>query len=605
MKRRSRDSKLEADLFRLFEAPGSGASWFTLTGGETLFRAGDPADTLFLVRTGRLGVFRKEEGKDTDFVGVVTSGQPVGEMALIAGTAHTSTVAALRDTEILALPRDAFFAAARKAPDILAELARLIILRARDSGGGAADPSVFGFVSLRDAPIRGFVERVAEAVLGLGFTVQVIDQSALRSAADWFGRVEDAHDFVFYVAEHDEAAWISLCARQVDRLFLIGESGQSPVPSPVPNHPEAETYRASDLILLRKARQSIVGTPDWITAVHPARWFHAVEGDGADESRIARLVTGTSVGLVLSGGGARAYAHLGAIRALRQVGTPFDFVGGSSMGGVIAAGLALEWAQAELEARIYAAFVKASPLSDIAVPIIAMTRGRKVEALLEENFGDVLMSDLPLPFFCVSANITTNGFKVHRVGLLRQALRASISLPGVMPPVLQDGSVLVDGAVLKSFPSDVMRAQHRGPIVGVDVSRARGVDPSTLENFKPWWRWILSGAWRQGPPIVSILMRSATIATAAELAATRAATDVLILPKLDGVEIRDWKAYEPAVSAGETAAYEVIAGLGGPITHIRSRAAERHDPVDEAEPIPPAPEPTRRRPGKSRRQPPR
>ena len=90
MKRRARDDKLEADLARLFEERPE-ASWFTLTGGETLFRAGDPADTLYLVRSGRLGVFRKEEGKDVDFVGVVTGGQPVGEMSLMAGTPHTAT----------------------------------------------------------------------------------------------------------------------------------------------------------------------------------------------------------------------------------------------------------------------------------------------------------------------------------------------------------------------------------------------------------------------------------------------------------------------------------------------------------------------------------
>ncbi|WP_051257263.1 patatin-like phospholipase family protein [Brevundimonas aveniformis] len=598
MKRRRSDSKLEADLYRLFEAPGSGASWFTLTGGEVLFQAGDPADTLYLVRSGRLGVFRREDGKDTDFVGVVTSGQPVGEMSLVAGTAHTSTVVALRDTEILALPRDAFFAAARKTPDILAELARLMILRSRDKGTGANEPSVFGFVAVRDAPIRDIIERVAEAILGLGFTVQIIDQAALRSAADWFGRVEDAHDFVLYVAERQETAWATLCARQVDRLFLVGDSSASPAEAALPRLDIDETHKTRDLILLRRPGDTIRGTPSWIATVAPHRWFHVIEGDGADESRIARLITGTSVGLVLSGGGARAYAHLGAIRALRQVGTPFDFVGGSSMGAVMAAGLALEWPQAELEARIRAAFVEASPLSDIAMPIIAMTRGRKVETLLEENFGETMISDLPLPYFCVSANITTNTYKVHEIGLLRDALRASISLPGVLPPVVKDGAVLVDGAVMKSFPADVMRDQHRGPIVGVDVSRARGIDPKALDIPRPWWRWILSGAWRQGPPIVSILMRSATIATGAELAATRAATDVLILPKLDGVEIRDWKAFEPAVAAGEAAAYEVLAGLNGSITHLRSRALDLQAAPDEPVPKSPAPEPKRRRPRK-------
>lgn len=572
MKRRPRDDKLEADLARLFEGARSPASRFTLTGGATLFRTGDAADTLYLVRSGRLGVFRKEEGKEVEFVGVVTAGQPVGEMSLLAGTPHTATVAALRDSEILALPRDAFFAAARKAPALLAELARLMILRSRDRSSGAADPSVFGFLSLREAPIRPMVERIAEAIVGLGFTVQVVAHSALRATAEWFTRVEEDHDFVLYVAERDEAAWSSVCARQVDRLFLVGDCLASPGLAPLPDHPELETLRPTDLILLRPPGRPVACTPNWIAATGAARWFHVTERDGGDESRIARIVTGTSVGLVLSGGGARAYAHLGAIRALREAGTPFDFVGGSSMGAVVAAGLALEWPREELETRIRAAFVEASPLSDIAVPIIAMTQGRKVEALLEEHYGDVLIEDLPLPFFCVSANITANSYQVHRQGSLRRALRASISLPGVLPPVVAGGAVLVDGAVLKSFPADVMRAQHLGPVVGVDVSRARGVDPKVLENPKSWWRWILSGEWRNGPPIVSILMRSATISTAAELAATRQATDVLILPRLDGVEIRDWKAYDPAIAAGQEAAAEVLAGLEGPITHVRARA---------------------------------
>ena len=595
MKRRARDDKLEADLARLFEQRPE-ASWFTLTGGETLYRAGDPADTLYLVRSGRLGVFRKEEGKETEFVGVVTAGQPVGEMSLMAGTPHASTVAALRDSAILALPREAFFKAAHKSPEVLAELARLMILRARDSATSAGDPSVFGFLSLRDQPIRPMVDRVAEAILGLGFTVQIIDQTALRSAADWFGRVEDAHDYVLYVAEKTETAWSTLCARQVDRLFLVGDCLSTPGLPPLPDHPDAETHRPTDLILLRPPGRNTAGTPAWIGATGPARWFHVTEGDGGDESRIARVITGTSVGLVLSGGGARAYAHLGAIRALREAGTPFDFVGGSSMGGVMAAGLALEWSQEELEARIRAAFVDSSPLSDIAMPIIAMTQGRKVEALLEEHYGDVEISDLALPFFCVSANITSNSYQVHRLGLLRRALRASISLPGVMPPVVQDGAVLVDGAVMKSFPADVMRAQHLGPVVGVDVSRARGVDPTILENPKSWWSWILSGDWRQGPPIVSILMRSATISTAAELAATRAATDVLILPRLDGVEIRNWKAFEPALAAGYEAATGVVSGLAGPITHIRARAEAAN--ARDAEASLPAPESSRRRPRK-------
>ncbi len=575
MRRRPRDDKLETALAGLFTERRSPASWFTLTGGERLFSAGDPADTLYLVRSGRLGVFRKVEGADTEFVGVVRGGEPVGEMSLLAGTPHTSTVVALRDAEILALPRDDFLKAAQTHPEVMTELARLMIQRTRDKGRAAADPSVFGFVSLRGRPIRAFVDRVAAAIVGLGYTVQIVDQSALASASEWFNRIEETHDYVLYVAEQEDAAWSMLCARQVDRLFLVGNALALPGAQPPPPPVDDEAHRPTDLILLRDPGVAPLNGPVWIAAINPARCFHIREGDPSDETRIARVITGTSVGLVLSGGGARAYAHLGAVRALRDAGVPFDFVGGSSMGAVVAAGLALEWSQEELERRIHEAFVDHSPLSDMAFPIIAMTQGKKVEALLEEHYGETEMSNLPLPMFSVSADITNNSYRVHRQGLLRAKLRASISLPGVLPPVIEDGAVLVDGAVMKSFPADVMRAQHLGPVVGVDVSRARGVDPKVLENPKSWWRWILSGDWKQGPPIISILMRSATISTSAELDAYRKATDLLILPRLDGVEIRDWKAYEPAVAAGEVAAKEALERLEGPITHLRVRQAEQ------------------------------
>lgn len=573
MKRRPREDRLETALADLFARDGAPASWFVLTGGQRLFSAGDPAETLYLVRSGRLGVFRHEPGQPAEFVGVVRGGEPVGEMALLAGTPHTSTVVALRDSEVLALPRDAFLAAARTHPDVMTELARLMIRRAREIGPGAADPSVYGFVSLRPRSIRPFVDRVAAEIVRLGFTVQVIDQSALVSAAEWFSRVEESHDYVLYVADREDAAWAGLCARQVDRLFLVGDALATPPAGLQPENGD-EAHRPTDLILIRPPGVGPGNTPVWLQALAPARWLHVREGEATDAARIARTLTGASVGLALSGGGARAYAHLGALRALREAGTPFDFVGGASMGAVVAAGVALGWTQEEMEARIHQAFVVKSPLSDIAVPIIAMTGGRKVDALLQAHYGEVDIADLPLPFFCVSANITASGYRVHRQGLLRRALRASISLPGVLPPVVDGGAVLVDGAVMKSFPADVVRAQHLGPVVGVDVSRARGVDPAVLENPPSWWRWFLSGEWRQGPPIVSILMRSATITTAAELETSRAATDLLIQPRLDGVEIRDFKAWDPAVVAGYEAAVEALRDLDGPITHLRARKAE-------------------------------
>jgi NTE family protein len=241
------------------------------------------------------------------------------------------------------------------------------------------------------------------------------------------------------------------------------------------------------------------------------------------------------------------------------------------MGAVVAAGPAMGWDQEELEARICKAFVDSDPLSDITFPLVAMTRAGKVAELLKEAYGEVDLADLVRPFFAVSTNLTSGQIQVHRRGLMRQAMRATIAIPGVMPPVVIDGQVLVDGAVLKNFPTDVMRQMNSGPVVGCDVSRTRGVDPTIIQHPQSIWNMIVSGSWKRGPPIVSILMRAATLTSDSELEQSRAATDVLIQPTPEGIDIRDWKAFRPGIAAGYQATRDVLATLDKPIPDLRRR----------------------------------
>lgn len=569
-----RSDRLEDALHRIFEGGrNTPASWFALTGGETLFAEHDPADTLYLLRSGRLGVFRREPGdQPAQFVGVIRPGEPAGEMAMLAGSPHTADVVALRDSEVLALPREAFFEAARTEPDLMVELSRLMIQRARDRRSGGSDPSVFGFLSARPRPIRAFVERVAAAIEADGYSCQVIDQSALSSAAEWFSRVEDNHDFVLYVAEMDEPAWATLCARQVDRLFVVGQCLLAPPNRPMPHTGVLDARRRTDLILLRDPRMARpANTGVWLDAIQPGRWFQAMEGDQADAGRIARVITGSAVGVVMSGGGARAYSHIGALRALTEAGVPIDFVGGASMGAVVAAGPALGWTQEELEERITRSFVDSDPLSDITFPMLAMTRAKKVERLLEAAYGEVDLADLVRPFFAVSTNLTAGRIEVHRRGLMRRAMRASIAIPGLLPPIVIDRQVLVDGAVLNNLPTETMRQMTSGPMIGIDMSQARGVDPELIQHPPSIWRMLATGAWRRGPPIVSIMMRAATLTTDAEIERSRTVSDILVQPTPDGVDIRDWKAYGPAVDAGYRAMKAELEALDGPVTSLRRR----------------------------------
>ena len=123
---------------------------------------------------------------------------------------------------------------------------------------------------------------------------------------------------------------------------------------------------------------------------------------------------------------------------------------------------------------------------------------------------------------------------------------------------------------MKNFPADIMRAFHQGPIIGVDVTRGRSINATDVEP-ETVWRWILSGHWRKGPPIVSLLMRAATVSSGRDLAASREATDVLVTPKMEGVDLRNWIEYEPSVDAGERAMTEALAKLDVPVTALRRR----------------------------------
>ncbi|MBL8772823.1 MAG: patatin-like phospholipase family protein [Phenylobacterium sp.] len=583
------DIEADSALARLFRQPRARAEtiWFSLPGGSKLFGQGDASDVLYVVRTGRLGAFRRDEGQTSHFLGVIRPGEPAGEMSLIAGIPHSADVYALRDSEIYAMPKEVFFEACDADSAVMTELARLMILRSRQTArrGPVGDPSVFGFIPVgRPGLIRPIVERLEREIAAFGYQVTTVGAEAASAPTEWFSEVERVHDFVLYVAERDDGGWLGFVPRQVDRLFRVGRGDRPAEAQGAPaSAATLQDQGLVDLLLVQPAdAQRPQGSEAWLDGTSAARVFHLRRGHDGDFDRLARVITGQSVGLVLSGGGARAYAHVGAIKALRERGVPIDFVGGSSMGAIVGAGLAMGWDEAEMDERLKEAFVRSSPLDDIALPLLAMTHGVKVSERLQQHFLETQIADLWLPFFCLSSNLTTGAYQLHRRGLLRQALRASIALPGVMPPATDGQNVLVDGAVMKNFPADIMRMAHAGPIVGVDVTTARSITAKDVARPSSVWRWIRSGQWRLGPPIVSLLMRTATVSTGRDLAAAREATDVLVQPDVSGIEIRDWEAYDQAVEAGYRATLAALDKVTRPIPELRRRQSLAEKAADGA-----------------------
>ena len=533
------------------------ASLMSLPGGARLVDAGESVRALYRLKVGRMAETEPSADGGGRLLTVHRPGALIGAAQLLGDGLHRTNVTALRDCELEAIPAERAQALLRDKPAFLAEVARGALGRLRTEGSsGPRKSSILGFVAVSGGVrMRDLAEHLAQAMRALGAEVAVLGAEAEGGSPASLHALEVENDFILMAAERKDVEFAAYCGRQIDRLILVGDATDHPPREPVQiPTPAIIGQGLVDAILLhpagaRTARRS----SRWLDAAPAARLFHVRAGNEADLARLARIYTGNSVGLALSGGGARAYAHIGVLRALAELDVPVDFVAGTSMGAVIAAGLAMGWDGEEMDRRIREAFVRSSPLSDIAFPLLALTRGHIVDHRLKTHFGDVQISDLWRPFLCVSTDLTTGGMHVHRRGSLRRALRASLSLPGILPPVVDKGHVLVDGALVRNLPADLVREQHDGVTIGVDVASAAGLKPGDLELRPSAWRWFVSGAWLRGPPIVSVLIRSATLPSVTAMA--QANEDVIdIVPPIKDVGMQDWKAYDLAVATGYRAA---------------------------------------------------
>jgi len=548
--------------------------WYSLPGGWPLFQEGDVADRLWFVRSGSLGAFRRGPDGRTSLLGHIRAGEPVGEMALVAGEPHTASVHALRDSELLAMNRPTFDRMVTKHPALMQALAKTMLTRARQNAGprsASSNPRVYALLSTSPTiDLRQRALELRERLIALGKSCVIVGEEAVENTSQWFDDIERWNDVVLLITPIGDSPWCRLVLRQADRIWVLARSDARPSAPLLPEDPSpARQFRLVDVVLLHHfdtgspSERTAASVDEWLRAADAVRVFHWRDVRKEDCGRLARTLCGLSVGLVLGGGGARAFAHVGAIRAIHEFGLPIDFVGGTSMGGVIGASLAMGWSDDEIENRIWKAFVESNPLSDYVLPVIAMTRGQRVNERIKEHFGETVIEDMALPFFCVSTNLSAGTIRIHRTGALRKALRATISLPGILPPVVDGQEVLVDGAVMNNFPADVMQAAHRGPSIGIDVTHQRGLNAKDFIDPPGFFRWVISHGFSAAPPIAGLLMRAATVGV--DLSQMRKKVDVLIMPELSGVDLRDWKAYDTAVEAGYRATVEALRDLTGPL----------------------------------------
>ena len=534
-----------------------------LHAGEWLFREGEPADGVFVVVSGRLDVIRGEG----ELLRVLGPESVVGELALLADSQRSASVRARRDSELLKLTRHEFDALVAEDNAFTAELVRLMGVqlqtsRALDEPGPSAS-SVITLVAAHDGlPLDDIAAAFEQELCRTRSVVRLDGPSASEldpsHEAELLERYEQEHDYVLLTTGAAGGDWRRFCLRHGDRVALV--AGERPLP---PELAADGLIHGCDLLFVGRSGDEPGGIGEWLDALTPrARHRLRPGAEFAESAAIAvRRLTGCSVGLVLSGGGARAFAHIGVIDELLRAGIRIDRVGGCSMGAFIAAMFALGMDPDEIDARCYEEWVRRNPLSDYHLPRHSLLRGERVSAMLARNLPGRI-EELELDYFCVTGDLPTAELVILRRGVLWRSVGASMSLPGLVAPQLIEGRMLVDGGVLNNLPVDVMAATGEGPVIGVDVTN-RFEPPATPENSG-------NGAGRLRlrrraaredlplPGLTETLTRALMLGSVDTTEVARKHAELVIRPPNEGVGMLEFHQLDRMREAGRRAALEAL-----------------------------------------------
>ncbi len=575
--------------------------WRHLAAGETLFRRGDPGDALYIVIAGRL-FFSEGEGATSPIRGEIGPGEVVGEFALLTGEPRSANVGAIRDTDLVEISRPVFEELTRRYPRLLIHLARNIIGHSRQAlrVTRPADLRALAFAvapTTPAVPLSAFTRRLVEELAAFGSTLHLSserfdraygrigmsqttpDHPAHAAITAWLSEQETRYRYIVYETDASWTPWTGRCLRQADRLLLVGWAGDDPTPGEIEALlPRREGLRTELVLIHPEDAERPRGTAAWLASRQVQAHYHVRLGRAADLQHLARRLTGQGVGLVLSGGGARGMAHVGVIRALEEKGLSIDFVGGTSIGSVIGAVFALGWDYEEIVHGVQT-FSSGRALLDRTLPLVSLYAGQKLSRVLRALFGGVQIEDLWRPYFCISCDVSQGREVVHRSGSLWRAVRASVAIPGVFPPLLdEEGNLLVDGGVINNFPIDVMRGLcGDGVVIAVDVSSPRYRQKAY--RFGPGvsgWRVLGQrlNPFVPAPAVPSLLgslMRVLGVNSLYRAEAVCPLADLIIRPPVRGIGLLEFDAYAEIIEVGYRAARQALAAWSPEVGARRPR----------------------------------
>lgn len=566
--------------------------WLELAAGDCLVRQGEPSDAMYIVLNGRLRVtIRPPESplaSKEKVVREVGAGEIVGEIGLLTDAPRTATVTAIRATTVVSLSQSAYTELLYRYPQAILQIARIMAGRQVGVPTARADSSVAATFALlagdETTPLTWFTQRLYEMLAEQGDTLylngprfeqtfgkigaaQITPEDPLYlTISSWLAAQETRYRAIIYEADSAWSAWTECCIQQADCILLVKQANGNPKPTACEEE-LATRYPmvCKELVLLHRDEcVRPTGTARWLQPRQVTAHHHVRMTNPGDWQRLVRRLTKRAIGLVLGGGAARGFAHIGVLRALYEAGIPIDMVGGTSIGSVGASMCALDLDPSKALHRMRPSFTS-KLFSDHTLPFTSLLTGAKVSKSYQEWYGETCIEDLWLPYFCVSCNLSRAELFIHERGPLWSAVRASTAIPGVFSPLLHQGDLLVDGGLINNFPADVMHQRFQPKVmIGVHLSPLQA--NSEQYDFGPslsGWKilWHRLNPFTQPLPVPSlknILLRSLDIHSIQTIRSAQGLVDLLIEPDVEHVRADDYDAFDAIQELGYQAACKAL-----------------------------------------------
>ena len=446
--------------------------------GECLMQEGKENSNIFIVLYGHFAVLT-HAGEEKHFLGEVGKSNIVGELSILTNQLCAASIFAKRNSVVLKVPGHVFeqiFLGNKTFRQNL--IKRIYDYKENSVLEKHAQLKRWAVITLcnRDL-LEDFFNKINDKNTMVSINrIKMKNYQAMTNDNNFTCSLplalDEQYDCLMLETDLSNVAWSNLCINEADRILIIAEPNigsdkTALLVKLLEQH--KNNLILFDMVYLYPQYEGGVNKHAFFTHEKIHRYHHLRLNLSKDIDRLIRYFLNKSNGLVLSGGGARGMLHVGVIAALYEAKIPIDIAGGTSVGGMLSAGVAMDLSKETLYeyADIMA---KSGIFSDYTFPSVSLLRGRRLEKLLGRFYSDMLIESLWLPFFCVSFNLSIGDMVIHRSGLLAKWIKASCAVPALFPPVIDKENIYVDGVLKDNLPIDVMCNLNAGPVIAVDVS---------------------------------------------------------------------------------------------------------------------------------------